>query len=235
MILEMLAQCNWTRPIYIAISVGDDNYINLGDNTITEGLAYRLTPFTTTIDGRNLPGVKNFDTKRTYENVMHRYKFGGLEQQGIYLDETVMRMCYTHRRIMAKLALELVTEGDTAKALEVLKYTEKMIPDYNVPHTFASGSVDMARAWLGLDKKAEAMKIIKAMWKTSAQYMSWYTTLEGYRFDSARHDCQVQFYIMQQLLGLAEIADHQWADQAIKELSLLGARYEQRGGSLRVE
>ena len=235
MILEMLAQCNWTRPIYIAISVGDDNYINLGDNTITEGLAYRLTPFTTTIDGRNVPGVKNFDTKRTYENVMHRYKFGGLEQPGIYIDETVMRMCYTHRRIMAKLALELVTDGDDAKALEVLKYTEKMIPEYNVPHTFASGSVDMARAWLGLGKKTEAMKIIKAMWKTSAQYMAWYTSLEGYRFDAASHDCQVQFYIMQQLLGLAEIADHEWADKAIKELSMLGARYEQRGGSLSVE
>ncbi|MDE7086384.1 MAG: hypothetical protein K2O48_06850, partial [Prevotella sp.] len=44
MILEMLAECNWTRPIYVAISVGESNYINLGDNTITEGLAYRITP-----------------------------------------------------------------------------------------------------------------------------------------------------------------------------------------------
>ena len=116
MILEMLAECNWTRPIYVAVSVGDENYINLGDNTITEGLVYRITPFTTSHDGRNIDGVKNFDTEKTYDNVMHRFKFGGIDKKGIYIDETVMRMCYTHRRIMGKLALELINEGKEKQA-----------------------------------------------------------------------------------------------------------------------
>jgi hypothetical protein len=31
---------------------------------------------------------------------------------GIYLDETVMRMCYTHRQLMVVLASELAAEGD---------------------------------------------------------------------------------------------------------------------------
>ena len=47
MMLEMIANCNWTRPIYVAITVGSENYMNLGDNFIQEGLASRITPFTT--------------------------------------------------------------------------------------------------------------------------------------------------------------------------------------------
>ena len=39
MMLEILAQCNWTRPVYVATTVGSENYMNLGDNFVQEGLA----------------------------------------------------------------------------------------------------------------------------------------------------------------------------------------------------
>ena len=232
MILEMLAECNWIRPIYVAVSVGDENYINLGDNTITEGLVYRISPFTTSNGGKSIAGVKNFDTKRTYDNVMHRFKFGGIDKPGIYLDETVMRMCYTHRRIMARLALELISEGDTAKAEEVLRYTAKQIPSYNVPSNYSSGSLDMARAWVLLDKKKEALSLINELWKTSSEYMKWYCTLNGSRLESSANEVAVQMYIMQQLIALADSFDQQWADSHMKELGEMAAVYEQKGGEL---
>ncbi len=232
MILEMLAECNWVRPIYVAVSVGEDNYINLGDNTITEGLVYRISPFTTSNEGKNIEGVKNFDTKRTYDNIMHRFKFGGIDQKGIYLDETVMRMCYTHRRIMAKLALELINEGEDKKAEEVLRYTAKQIPSYNVPNNYASGSLDMARAWVTLGNNKEAMALVNDLWKTSSQYMKWYCTLSGYHFEASANDCAVQMYIMQQLIALVDGFDQKWADSHMKELGEMAAVYQQKGGSL---
>ena len=232
MILEMLAECNWVRPIYVAVSVGEDNYINLGDNTITEGLVYRISPFTTSNGGKAIPGVKNFDTKRTYDNVMHRFKFGGIDQKGIYLDETVMRMCYTHRRIMAKLALELINEGEDKKAEEVLRYTTKQVPAYNVPNNYSSGSLDMARAWVMLGNHKEALKIMNEMWKNSSQYMRWYCSLNGYYFDSSANDCAIQIYIMQQLITLADSFDEKWADNRMKELTEIATVYQQKGGNL---
>ncbi len=63
MMLEMLAQCNWTCPLYVALTVGEDNYMNLGDNFVQEGLVNRITPFTT-----NKPGAKSFDTEKAYHN-----------------------------------------------------------------------------------------------------------------------------------------------------------------------
>jgi hypothetical protein len=199
---------------------------------ITEGLAYRITPFTTTHEGRPIPGVKNFDTEKTYDNVMHRFKFGGIDKPGIYLDETVMRMCYTHRRTMSKLALELMYEGKEKKAEEVLRYTEKMIPSFNVAHNYSSGSLDMARTWASLGNKKEALNIINKMWKNSVQYMKWFCSLEQYRFDAAKHDCLVNFYILEQLASLTEIVDQTTYDKQMKELSLLGNIFEQRGGKL---
>ena len=232
MILEMLAECNWTRPIYVAVSVGDENYINLGDNTITEGLAYRITPFTTTRDGKAIEGVKNFDTKRTYDNIMHRFKFGGIDQKGIYLDETIMRMCYTHRRIMAKLALELIDEGEDKKAEEVLRYTSKQIPSYNVRHNYTSGSMDIARAWVSLGNKKEALSVMDDLWKNSTQYMRWYCSLDGYHFQSSENDCTIQLYIMQQLIALADTFDEKWADKRMQELNNLAGLFESKGGNL---
>ena len=231
MILEMLAECNWERPIYVAVSVGDDNYINLGNNTITEGLAYRITPFTTSSDGKPLDGVKNFDTERTYDNVMHRFKFGGIDRKGIYIDETVMRMCYSHRRIMAKLAYELMVEGKDKKAEEVLRLTEKMVPAYNVPHNYSSGSMDMIRTWIALGKPEKAMQIVDTMWRNSVQYLRWYCSLEGFRFESAANDCLLHFYVLQQLNKLTEAVSEKKADRQYAEMEALNNLFEQKGGN----
>ncbi|MBQ9230846.1 MAG: DUF2723 domain-containing protein [Prevotella sp.] len=227
MILEMLAQCNWERPIYVAVSVGDENYINLGDNTITEGLAYRITPFTT-----NQEGAKNFDTKRTYDNVMHRFKFGGADTKGIYLDETVMRMCYTHRRIMARLAVQLVSEGKDKEAAEVLRYTEKVLPAYNVPHNYSSGSLDMARAWAAMGNQKEAMKLINQLWKNSAQYVSWYVNLNSMQFSLSEDNCYMHIYILNQLLQLGSTIDEEWGDKREVTLSKMLDAFQAKGGRL---
>ena len=36
MMLEMLANTNWERPLYMAITVGSDNHLNLGNNFMQE-------------------------------------------------------------------------------------------------------------------------------------------------------------------------------------------------------
>ena len=230
MILEMLSQCNWERPIYVAVSVGDENYINLGDNTITEGLAYRITPFTT-----NQEGAKNFDTKRTYDNVMHRFKFGGASTKGVYLDETVLRMCYTHRRIMARLAMQLVSEGDDKKAAEVLRYTEKVLPAYNIPHSYTSGSLDMARTWAAMGNNKEAMKLIDQLWKNSTQYVTWYVNLDSQQFALSEDSCYMHIYILNQLLQLGSTIDEQWGSKKEAVLNKMLDAFQAKGGQLGAE
>ena len=218
MMLEMLAQCNWTRPLYVATTVG-------GDNFVQEGLAYRITPFTT-----NKPGAKNFDTEKTYNNVMNRFKFGGLNKKGLYIDETIMRMCYTHRNLFAQLALALIREGKNDKALKVLRKAEKSIPEYNVPNTFVSGSADLARAYAIIGCKADAARILRQVWNNAKQYADYYVSQESSRFDMCQTDVMRQLYYMQGISDIAQLVDTKMANEWLKAANAIYAVYQAKGG-----
>ncbi|HAH76690.1 MAG TPA: hypothetical protein DCL91_02065 [Prevotella stercorea] len=226
MMLEMLAQCNWERPLYVATTVGSDNYMNLGDNFVQEGLAYRITPFNT-----KAPGAKNFDTEKVYNNVMNRFKWGGLDKPGLYIDETVMRMCYTHRHLLAQLAMQLIAEGQNAKAEKVLRKAEKVLPEYNVPYTFLSGAADMARAYALIGKKADAARILNKVWADAKSYADYYLQLTGSRFMMSQNDVLRQLYIMQNIADITQACDHSLADQRLKTVNALYAVYQAKGGA----
>ncbi len=226
MMLEMLAQCNWERPLYVATTVGSDNYMNLGDNFVQEGLAYRITPFNT-----KASGAKNFDTEKVYNNVMNRFKWGGLDKPGLYIDETVMRMCYTHRHLLAQLAMQLIAEGQNAKAEKVLRKAEKVLPEYNVPYTFMSGAADMARAYALIGKKADAARILNKVWADAKSYADYYLQLTGSRFMMSQNDVLRQLYIMQNIADITQACDHSLADQRLKTVNALYAVYQAKGGA----
>ena len=225
MMLEIVSQANWTRPVYVATTVGSDNYLNLGDNFVREGLANRITPFTT-----NALGAKNFDTEKTYNNVMNRYKWGGLEQKGLYIDETVMRMCYTHRHLMADLALQLIAEGKTDKALNVLRKSEKVLPSYNVPNTYLSGAADLAKAYALLGKKNDAQRIIDQVWKDSKQYAQWYVGLEGNLFTMSQNDVLKYIYIMQATADVEGLISSTKAEKMLSDINAIYVYYQKKGG-----
>ena len=226
MMLEMLAQCNWERPLYVATTVGSDNYMNLGDNFVQEGLAYRITPFNT-----KAPGAKNFDTEKTYNNVMNRFKWGGLDKPGLYIDETVMRMCYTHRHLFATLAMQLIAEGQNTKAEKVLRKSEKVLPEYNVPYTFMSGASDLARAYALIGKKADASRILNKVWADAKSYADYYLQLTGSRFVMSQNDILRQLYIMQNISDMTQAFDKNLADQRLKTVNALYSVYQAKGGT----
>ena len=227
MMLEMLAQSNWTRPIYVALTVGQENYMNLGDNFVQEGLANRITPFTT-----NKPGAKNFDAEKAYHNIMTRFKFGNLKQKGLYIDETTMRMCYTHRRLLAQTALQLIAEDKKQKAIDILKKADTEIPGYNVTVDYMSGGLDLARGWFLTGQKAKGNEYLAKVWKNAKQYLEYYLSLNGDRFANAQSDCIRQIMIMQSACDVAGMSSPQLEQQYAKQLNALYTLYRGRGGKM---
>ncbi len=227
MMLEMLAQSNWTRPIYVALTVGQENYMNLGDNFVQEGLANRITPFTT-----NKPGAKNFDAEKAYHNIMTRFKFGNLKQKGLYIDETTMRMCYTHRRLLAQTALQLIAEDKKNKALDILKKADTEIPGYNVTVDYMSGGLDLARGWFLVGQKAKGNEYLAKVWKNAKQYLEYYLSLNGERFANAQSDCIRQLMIMQSTCDVAGMSSPKLEQEYTKQLNALYTLYHGRGGRM---
>ncbi len=225
MMLEIIAHCNWTRPIYVALTVGQENYMNLGDNFIQEGLANRISPFTT-----NAPGAKNYDTQKVYNNLMFRYRYGGLSKPGLYIDETVMRMCYTHRRLFGQLALHLIAEGQKAKALKVLQKAEKELPTYNIPMNYMSGGNDIAHAYALLGQKKKALEVINQVWKNASQYEQYYLSEEGIQFQGSQRDCLMQLSIMTEMTKITELVDPALAKKQNSQIDAYYRMYVGKGG-----
>ena len=225
MMLEMLANHNWTRPLYVAYTVGAENYMNLGENFIQEGLVNRITPFHTNESN-------NFDTEKVYNNLMTRFKYGGLEQKGLYLDETVTRMCYTHRRLFGTLLTHLMKEGKKDKAKKAIEYAEKVLPTYYLPMNYLNGGMEFAMTYYELGMRQKGEQVINSMWKTCTQYLRWYLSLNQSNFISSQRNCMYNLYAMQQMTDIVARFDKSKANKMSAELNQLISLYQSRGGSL---
>jgi hypothetical protein len=143
-----------------------------------------------------------------------------------------MRMCYTHRRLLSQLALHLADEGDSVKTAQVLALAEKELPTYNVPADFASGSLDMARAYSAIGQKDKAKATIEQLWHKSSQYMQWYCSLSAQRFQSYQRECQMHLYILQMLTEIADELDEATGEQYSKKLESIFRTYQSKGGTI---
>ena len=190
MMLEMLAEANWERPLYMAISVGSDNHLGMGNHFIQEGLAYRFTPFDSGKTGVTI------DTEKMYDNLMNKFKYGGIDKPGIYIDENAMRMCHSHRRIFSQLVEQLMKEGKTDKAKAALDYAEKVIPAYNVPYDWQNGAAQMAEAYYRLGEKDKADAIMKALADKAVEYLTWYMSLDERRFMNSVREYEYHWAVL---------------------------------------
>ncbi|MCC5917972.1 MAG: DUF2723 domain-containing protein [Cryomorphaceae bacterium] len=137
MVLDLIANNNWERPIYFSITVGSSakDYFWLTDHFRLEGLAYRYVPV------KNEESSQGFnygfvDTERMYDNLMNKFAFGNANDPRVYLDETNRRMASNFRNIYGRLASALAKEGEKEKAVEVLDRIMDEMPEHNFPYNF---------------------------------------------------------------------------------------------------
>ena len=215
LILEILANCNWERPLYMAISVGEATKLKFDNYFVQEGLAFRFTPFDYKKWG-DVEGESGYaiDTEKLYENVMNRYKYGGLDTPGLYLDETILRICYSHRRLFAQLAKELVKQGDSIRAKHVLTYAEQAIPAYNVPEVYESGSYEIAVAYASTGEKAKASTLLNHLIAESEDYINWAFSLGVNRIEMVQRDCMYKFWQWNQCNELLKNTDEELYKQS---------------------
>ncbi len=125
LVLDILANFNWERPIYFAITVGKDNYMGLEKYFQLEGLAYRLVPYSVSSPDMQT-GVVN--TEKMYNRLMNQFKWGGLNNPKLYFDETNTRMVMNFRNNYSRLAGSLFQKGESEKAVAVLDRCMNQFP-----------------------------------------------------------------------------------------------------------
>jgi hypothetical protein len=217
MVLEILSHADWSRPVYASISMGPDQLSFLRDYMVLEGLAYRISPTTTS---------RSVDTERLYDNVMHRFRYGGLSRPGLYLDGTTASMGWRMRRTFAELALQL-SHSDKEKALQVLQRCDRELPAYNLPFNYESGAHYLARAYALLNKAPQAWRHIDAVWHLSSQYLRWILSLPDNRRSGYARLYQQHFAVLYHLVQSAQLLDSTRAEQMSHQLLAYQQAWEQ--------
>jgi hypothetical protein len=172
MMLDLLAHCNWERPLYMATTVPSSSYLNLGGYFLLEGLAYRITPFNWDKLGEN-----PIDSDKMYANLM-KFKFGGCDNPDLYLDETVRRMCISHRRLFTQLASQLYDEGKKEQALEILQKVDEGISNELLPQNDVY-NIETANLYLMLGEVEKGAVMVSDITDNYIQQMCWYLSMDN--------------------------------------------------------
>ncbi len=204
-VLEMLSHGDWSRPIYASISLGPDEVSYLSDHLSLEGMAYRIVPTS---------GGRRVDVERTYENVMHRFRYGGLSRRGLYVDDDILYTAHTHQYVMAILIDSLLEQGDSQRALAVADKWQRELPSYNVPYT--ESALSLARCYYVTGRTQEADAIVENLLRRSHEWLSWLQTIKSSRSAGSAYSFQRWSQIMQGASTLAHIyhRDHLLKDNS---------------------
>ena len=172
MILDMLLNNNWQRPIYYAATVGEDQWLNLNNYFQLTGLAKRIVPMNVAESG------KEVNTDVMFDNLMHKFKWGNIADPDVYLDENVLRMCQTSRYMFVKLINALIEEGKEEKALEALNYCMEVLPASQVPLENYSGFV-LGSLYFQLGQDEAAKDVFKQIADNSLRNLNWFSRLKS--------------------------------------------------------
>jgi tetratricopeptide (TPR) repeat protein len=172
MVLDLLAQDNWDRPIYYAVTVGSENFAGLENYFQLEGFAYQITP----IKSENKDGqYGRVDTEKMYDNVMHKFIFDGWNDDNVYLDENHQRMGINIRNNLSRLATALNQEGEKEKAIEILDKTMEVLPPSRIPHNYFS--LFIAEGYYDAGAMEKGDEVMRGLAELNFQELDFFTTL----------------------------------------------------------
>ena len=203
MVLDMLVNAGWKRPIYYAVTVGSENYCGLQNYFQLEGLTYRVVPIRGKRDASGQSGT--VDTDRIYTNVMEKFRWGFYNKPGIYLDENTMRMATNLRNNLTRMADALIDEGKTDSAVTVLDKTVLELPSSAIPHNYFS--LLMARSYYRCHQMEKGDAILDEYATDLTQELTYYQSLSPSLAPGVKNDQSRCIALFTELYRLASEFD----------------------------
>ena len=200
LVLDLIANNDWKRPIYFAVTTGDDAYVGLKDYFQLEGLAYRFVPIKQ--DPSEVSQGGRVNTEVMYDNMMNKFLWGGMDKKGVNLDENSARMTGNLRMQMGVLASALISEGKNDKAKKVLDKCLSVMPDENIPYDATVFTI--CGVYYQLKDFKTANKLAKKLFDIFEGDLRVYNSQESNRKMAYGRDMGQAKEILKRLTGLAE-------------------------------
>jgi hypothetical protein len=217
--MDMIRTNNWERPIYYATTVPGSLYGYVGNNLQKTGLAYQLVPMNTTAHNITV------NTKKMYDNVMNKFRWGGVDKAEVYLEENTMRMCKSYRQaLFADLAESLMKEGKADSAIKVLNLCMEVFPERNVPYDFSIYPV--AHLYFSLGEVEKAKEITAKMVERSMTEVDWMLRLRPMQREAFQRNINYSLAVMRDILTMSMRYDQEFAQSYIERFNHYSRQFE---------
>tara|TARA_R110000850_G_scaffold199977_1_gene326157 strand:+ start:61293 stop:64613 length:3321 start_codon:yes stop_codon:yes gene_type:complete len=174
MMLDIIANNNWERPIYFTGgSFGDDDYLWMKDYLQLDGMAYKLVPIKTSIDRRTPYDMGRIDADKMYDIVM-KWDWGNSGDPDIYHDPETRKNSINYRSNLARLAEKLIQQGQEQKATQILDLAMEKMPIeqfeyYTLLEPYITG-------YFEVDQEEKGYEIYRKLAKKYQEKLDYYAT-----------------------------------------------------------
>lgn len=176
MMLDIVANNNWKRPIFFSPGAFDDeDYLWMKNYLQLDGMVYKLVPIKTAIpkDGSPLD-MGQIDSDKMYANIM-KWDWGNSDSDKIYHDPETRRESITYRTNLARLMDQLIVEGKMDKAKQVIDLAMKKMPlekfgYYSLLEPFTRG-------YYQVGEKAKAQELLGKLITKYRENLDYYSKL----------------------------------------------------------
>lgn len=141
-VLDIIHEAKWERPVYFAVTCSDDSKIGLDDYLQMEGMAMKLVPKKSPSRASELinePVLRKqlFEEPQGYSKTYQPgFKFRGLNSKDIFFDENHERLTQNYRNAYMRLAIYYLGQNKDQQAIETLDIMDKKIPRSVIPIDF---------------------------------------------------------------------------------------------------
>ncbi|MDY0200319.1 MAG: DUF2723 domain-containing protein [Tenuifilaceae bacterium] len=201
MILEILANNNWERPIYF-VSTGGDSDIGLSEYLQHEGFAYKFVPIKTTAPNYLSVGRLNID--KLYDNYMNKFMWGGIDKPNVMVDHNVQRtmLVLRLRSNFSRLAEELIEMNRVDSAVKVLDRIVELLPQDKFPYEFFTlGIID---GYYLANETDKANNLLTSYANTTLENLEYLFSLEPRYANILGYDIELNLQVMQELISATE-------------------------------
>ncbi|MEI6348325.1 MAG: DUF2723 domain-containing protein [Bacteroidota bacterium] len=222
--MDILANFNWKRPIYFAITTGSDAYFGLEEYFQLEGLAYHFVPIRTPRSEEN-PSATRVNTRILYNNMMNKFTWGNINNPTIYLSEDNTRLAMSFRNTFSKLAHALIDEGKNDSAFKVLNKAVEIFPNKLIPENYYSLNLAQAYYRIGTPISiAKGDEITNNVLKNSDSELAYFFRFNKNDIKSVDRKIQENNSIMYQVVQISGMFKRTQIEQ--KSKALLNSYYQ---------
>jgi hypothetical protein len=194
LILDLLANNDWKRPVYFAVTVSHENYLNFDNYLQIHGLTYKIVPIK---QDAPMGDIMDINIEKTYDNIMNKFKWGGINNPKVYLDENNLRMLSNMRNGFSKLADALLAENKRDSAIKVINRALEIMPDNCVPLNYFA--LPLVETLYKLNQNDKAKDMSGKLATIAQEELAYIFKFKAEQRNLMEYDIRINLRLLQQL------------------------------------